>query len=185
MGKDQKTETTIRTFRLNTEWDTILKEEADKQSITVSALLNQIVRRYAVAQRFFNDSPTVSVDYKIFSPILEMLSEAQISDFGNVVGTISVREGIAKRGLPIDFDSIEYLIKEIYDRYAGWFKCNTYKNGLEYVINLNHIYSRKWSLFIASFMESMLKTLLDISTSPEVYNNSVIIKIQNRQINRL
>jgi hypothetical protein len=101
-----------------------------------------------------------------------------------VVGTISVREGITKRGLPIDFDSIEYLIKEVYDRYAGWFKCNTYKNGSEYVINLNHIFGRKWSLFISSFMESMLKTLLDISTSQEIYDNSVIIKIQNRQINK-
>ena len=184
MISDEKNDTTVRTFRLNTEWDTILKEEADKQSIIVSALLNQIIRRYAVAQRFFNDSRTVSVDYKIFSPILEMLTEEQITDFGNVIGTTSVREGITKRGLPIDFDSIEYLIKEVYDRYAGWFKCNTYKNSFDYVINLNHIFGRKWSLFVSSFMESMLKTLLDILISPEVYDNSVIIKIPKRQINR-
>jgi predicted DNA-binding ribbon-helix-helix protein len=49
MPNDARDETTVRTFRLATKWDTILKEEAEKQSITVSALLNQIVRRYTVA----------------------------------------------------------------------------------------------------------------------------------------
>jgi hypothetical protein len=181
---DRRTETTVRTFRLNKEWDTILKEEAEKQSISVSSLLNQIVRRYTVAQRFFNHSQTVSVDYKIFSPILELLSEEQITDFGRVVGSISVREGITKRGLPMEFESVEYLILEIYDRYSGWFKSNTYKNGTNYVINLNHVFGRKWSLFVSSFMESMLQTLLEISIRPEIYDNSVILRIPTRQINK-
>jgi hypothetical protein len=171
MPNDARDETTVRTFRLATKWDTILKEEAEKQSITVSALLNQIVRRYTVAQRFSNNTQSVSVEYKIFSPILEMLQKEEIENFGRVVGSTSVREGITKRGLPIEFESIEYLLLEVYDRYSGWFKCNTYKNGVEYVINMNHIYGYKWSLFLSSFMESMLKTLLDISTKPEIYEN--------------
>ena len=51
--EDEKGDTTVRTFRLNKEWDNILKEESENASITVSQLLNQIVRRYIIAQRIF------------------------------------------------------------------------------------------------------------------------------------
>jgi hypothetical protein len=180
--EDEKKDTTVRTFRLNMEWDDILKEEAGNESITVSQLLNQIVRRYIIAQRFFNHSQSVNIEHKIFSPILEMLSEKEISDFGKLVGATSVREGVTKRGLPLDFDSVDYLIEEIYDRYSGWFKCNTYKNGSEYVFNLRHMFGRKWSLFIDSFMESMFMNLLDISVRSEVYDDSVLIRMPIRQI---
>jgi hypothetical protein len=180
--EDEKGDTTVRTFRLNKEWDNILKEEAGTESITVSQLLNQIVRRYIIAQRFFNHSQSVNVEYKIFSPILEMLSEEEISDFGKLVGATSVREGVTNRGLPLDFESVDYLIEEVYDRYSGWFKCNTYKNGHEYVFNLRHMFGRKWSLFINSFMESMFLNLLDISARSEVYDDSVLIRLPIRQL---
>jgi predicted DNA-binding ribbon-helix-helix protein len=178
---DEHRDTTVRTFRLNVAWDNILKEEAGNDSITVSQLLNHIVRRYIIAQRFLNHSQSVNIDYKIFSPILEMLNEEEISDFGKLVGASSVREGVTKRGLPLDFDSVNFLIEEVYDRYSGWFKCNTYKNGSEYVFNLRHIYGLKWSLFIDSFMDSMFMTLLDISVSSEVYDDAVIIRMPIRQ----
>ena len=151
MSGEERDETTVRTFRLNTNWDQILKEEAEKQSITVSSLLNQIVRRYTVAQRFTNNYQTVSVEQKIFSPILDMLQKEDIENFGRVVGTTSIREGITKRGLPLEFESIEYMLLEVYDRYGGWFKCNTYSEGSTYVINLNHVFGYKWSLFLSSF----------------------------------
>jgi hypothetical protein len=179
---EERSESTVRTFRLNKEWDDILKEEAGNESITVSQLLNQIVRRYIIAQRFFNHSQSVNVEYKIFSPILEMLSNEEIMDFAKLVGATVVREGITNRGLPLDFDSVEYLIEEIYDRYSGWFKCNTYKNGSEYVFNLRHMFGNKWSLFINSFMGSMFMTLLEISVRSEVYDDSVIIRLPIRQI---
>jgi len=104
LSDDERIETTVRTFRLNTAWDDILKEEANNQSITVSQLLNQIVRRYTIAQRFFNHSQNVNVEFKIFSPILEMLSDDEITNFGKMVGATSIREGIANRGLPMDFE---------------------------------------------------------------------------------
>ena len=182
MSDNERVETAVRTFRLKKAWDDILKEEAANESITVSQLLNQMVRRYIIAQRFFNHSQSVNVEYKIFSPILEMLSEEEISDFGKMVGATSIREGVTNRGLPLDFDSVEYLIEEVYDRYSGWFKCNTYKNGSEYVFNLQHMFGRKWSLFINSFMESMFLTLLDISVRSEVFDDSVIIRFPIRQI---
>ena len=184
MSDGQSRKTTVRTFRLDSEWDAILKEEADKNGLTVSALLNQIVKRYAVAQRFNANSQTVSLDFKIFSPILEMLTEAMVKDFGKAVGTISIREAIAKRGLPINYESVEYLILEIYAKYASWFNCNTYKSGTDIVFNLNHSYGVKWSVFISSFMESMFKTLLDITPRIETYNGSIIMKIPERQIKR-
>jgi predicted DNA-binding ribbon-helix-helix protein len=180
-NKDEHSETTVRTFRLNAAWDNILKEEAENASITVSQLLNQVVRRYIIAQRFFNHSQSVNIEYKIFSPILEMLNEEEINGFGKLVGATSVREGVTNRGLPLDFDSVNFLIEEVYDRYSGWFKCNTYKNGSEYVFNLNHMFGRKWSLFIHSFMESMFMTLLDITVSSEIYEDSVLIRMPIRQ----
>lgn len=181
MFSDDRDETTVRTFRLNTVWDDVLKEEAANESITVSQLLNQIVRRYIIAQRFFNHKKSVNIEYKIFSPIFEMLNEEQISDFGKLVGAASVREGVHNRGLHLSFDSVTYLIEEVYDRYSGWFKCNTYRNGSEYVFNLTHMFGRKWSLFIHNFMESMFMTLLDITASSEVYDDSVIIRLPIRQ----
>jgi len=138
-----------------------------------------------VAQRFRNGEQSVSVEYKIFSPILEMLQKEDIDNFGKLVGSRSVREGIAKRGLPLEFDSVEYLLSEVYDRYSGWFKCNTYKDGDLHVINLNHVFGYKWSLFLNSFMQSMLDELFEIQIKPEIYDDSILIKIPIRQLQQV
>ncbi|MFC1803034.1 hypothetical protein ACFL0D_03595 [Thermoproteota archaeon] len=52
IGNEPSEETVTRSFRVNKEWDEILHEEAQWRGISVSALLDQIVRRYVVSDRF-------------------------------------------------------------------------------------------------------------------------------------
>jgi hypothetical protein len=178
-------ETTVRTFRLRKDWDDILVAEADERSISVSSLLNQIVRRYAVAQRFFNNSDVMVMENRLLAPILEVLSMEQLRAFGKTLGTNSVREGIAMRGLPMDFESVEYMIAEIYDRYSGWFKSNSYEDGSNYVINLSHMFGEKWSMFIGGFIESMLENILNIEVTPLIYEHSVIVRVPKKLLKTL
>jgi predicted HicB family RNase H-like nuclease len=57
-----------RTFRVNPEYDKILNDEAEKHGLSVSALLNQIIRQYVFMTRFTEKVPAITLSYYTLAP---------------------------------------------------------------------------------------------------------------------
>ncbi|MCK4583375.1 hypothetical protein KAU18_08680 [Candidatus Bathyarchaeota archaeon] len=175
-------ETVTRTFRVKKDWDEIIKEEAQWQGISVSALLNLIVRRYIVSQRFLDRSPTITVQNKEIDLLLKKLSENDIEEAGMDSGLLLPEEALLSRGFPLNFESLAWLIEEICGRYNGWFKVDHYVTDQRYLFHLRHNISKKWSIYVGSFISSMFKSLLDIDIDPEIREDSVTIYIPIKEI---
>ena len=175
-------ETVTRTFRLGEEWDKILEHEADMQGISVSALLQQIVRRYVCSERFIDQRSTLVINHNAFSSFLVKLSEDEIVESAELFGSIEPEEELLKRGLEFNFESIIWLLDEIYGRYAGWFVVDNYPSKAEIMLHLRHTLNMKWSMYVAGFVSSMFRTLLDIDLKPEIRLDSVTIYIPKKQI---
>jgi hypothetical protein len=174
--------TVTRTFRVEKDWDEILKEEAQWQGISVSALLNLIVRRYVVSQRFLDRSPTITIQDKELDLLLKKISENDIENAGMDSGLLLPEEALLSRGFPLNFESLAWLIEEIYGRYGGWFEVDHYATDKHYLFHLRHNISKKWSIYVSSFISSMFTSLLDIDIDPEIREDSVTIYIPNKEI---
>lgn len=180
----KKDESTIRTFRLSTELDDVLKEEAERQSISVSALLNQIVQRYSEAERYFNRYDALTLEKNTFISFIEDLPEEKVAEVGDLAGSRSLQNGLRIRGLNFNAETVRFFVEHVYGRHSGWFEANFYEKNNHSIYHLRHDFGEKWSLFISHYMIKMFDSLLDTSIRTEVKEDSVTIFIPNKRYSR-
>jgi len=167
-----------RTFRINPEYDKILNEESEKHGLSVSALLNQIIRQYVLVSRFTQRVPAITLTYHTFAPILERIPDKDLVDVAEKTGSIIPEEAILQRGKKLTFDNLNWFIDTVYGKYGNWFdSTQTIMNGEER-IHLAHQLNHKWSQYLGSYMRSMFESTLDIEPNVETRANSVTIYLK-------
>jgi hypothetical protein len=169
-----------RTFRINPEYDRILNEESAKHGLSVSALLNQIIRQYVLITRFTENVPAITLQYRTFEPLLNRINNKDLVDEAEKAGAILPEEALLQRGERLDLESTEWFINTVYGRYGNWFE-STKKilNGKER-IHLSHQLNQKWSTYLGSYMTSLFISILDIYPEVETRANSVTIFLPKR-----
>lgn len=167
-----------RTFRLSQDFDKILEDESESHGLTVSGLLNQIVRRYVMLSRFDETSPILNLSYNIFLPMLKILPEKEFIEIGEKAGAILPEEEILQHGRRLDLDSIVWMIDTVYGRYGNWFNSNqSFVDGTE-IFHLTHQFDLKWSKFLEAYMKSMFQEILNIQPKIQTRPNSVTIYLK-------
>jgi len=167
--------TITRTFRLPPEYDTILEQEAEAHGLSVSALLNQIIRQYIMISRFTEKNPSISMSYRTFKPLLDVIPNNELADIAKTTGAILPEEDMLQYGSELDFDSVNWYLETIYGRYKNWFDLEqSMINGTERV-HLTHQLNHKWSLYLGSYMEGMFQSILGRQPKIETRPNSVTI----------
>ena len=160
------------------EYDKILTEEAELHGVTVSALLNQMIRQYVMVSRFTERAPTITMSYSTFAPILNSVPDKTLTEIAEQTGAIIPEEALLRHGLKLDFDSVNWFIDTVYGRYGNWFDSNqNILNGKERV-NLTHQLNHKWSMYLGAFMGKMFMSILDMEPKIETRPNSVTLYLQ-------
>jgi hypothetical protein len=168
-------DTKVRTFRLSSSLDTVLNEDAKRQSITTSALLGQIVARYAAAERYFIRYEPLTLEKNTFISLINEVSDDKVAKLGELAGSRSLRDGLAVRSMEVNSENVRFIVEEIYGIYSGWFKSNFFKRDGDSVYHLKHDLGNKWSIFIEQYMIKMFKTVLKLEAKSERYIDSVTI----------
>lgn len=170
-----------RTFRINPEYDKIIGEEAERHGLSVSALLNQIIRRYVLITRYTESTPSIILPYKLFAKLLEAIPDKDIIEIAEKAGSTLPEEALLQRGKQIEFDAINWFLEVVYGQYGNWFDANqTFMDGQER-LHLSHQLNQKWSKFLASYMKAMFNSTLDITTKTETRPNSTTLYIPNNK----
>ena len=173
-----------RTFRLNPEYDKVLNKEAEKQGVSTSGLLNQIIRQYILVSRFTQKVPAITLSYHTFAPLLERIPDNDLVDVAEKTGAIIPEEAILQRGKKLNFQSINWLIDVVYGRYGNWFDSSQSIINGEERVHLAHQLNNKWSQYLRSYMNSMFNSILDIQPKVETRANSVTLYInQPKKLN--
>jgi hypothetical protein len=168
-----------RTFRLPLEWDTILEYEANYNNISVSSLLNQIVRRYINLQRYRDQNPAISINVKSFMKILQNIPLEGIKESATSNGRKVAIDYLLQRGATFSFSSIKWFIEEIYSRYDRWFNVRYYTKKEYTDFYFNHTYSKQWSIYLKYYFEELFRVVLDLNVEIHVLEDSVYFSIPN------
>lgn len=177
VGKRQRTVT--RTFRIRAEWDVVLKEEAERQGVSVNVLVNMILRRYALFDRWARGYSVISLTQRTFRDVLDSVPVENLALAGEKSGPSDVQNILDMIGLPSNYDSFVYLLSEHFggSDYAMWFSCFHHRHENNDVFHLQHNLGRRWSVYLEKYLLSSLKSLTKIDGDAKVYDYAVNLKI--------
>lgn len=170
--------TVTRTFRINAEWDRVLREESERQGISVNVLMNLILRRYANFDRLCRDRDTICLSKLAFRKMIENTPLEHLALAGEQTGSKDIQNIIDMLGLPSNYDSFISLVTKHYGGpdCAMWFNCFRHYQKKSDFFHLQHRLGREWSVYMEKYFLSFLKTL-KIRCETRIYDYAVNIKV--------
>ena len=175
-GRKQKTVT--RTFRIKTEWDEVLKQEAEKQGTSVNVLVNSILQKYVSFDRWAQGHNSICLTQQTFHKILSGITDENLALAGEKSGSTDIQNMLDMIGLPSNYDSFSYMLSTHLGgaNRAMWFTCCRHTQENSDIFHLQHKLGRGWSIFLEKYLHSHLKTL-KIKGETRVYDYAVNLKI--------
>ena len=169
--------TVTRTFRVREEWDDVLRMEAEKQGLSVNVLVNLILRKYALFDRWTRNYKVSSLTQASLREILQVVPSEKLAKVGEMRGAPAIQNIIDIMGLPSNYDSFAFLITNFFGGgYALWFSCHRHFRENRDVFHLQHNLGREWSIFLQNYFLSYLKTL-KIDCETRVYDYAVNLAV--------
>ena len=173
---EPKGKAVTRSFRLDQEWDRAISELARKQDISVSGLLEKIVRDYVLFYRWSEELNSV-----IFSPntiifIIETLSEEKLREIGEEVAQTTFKESYMVRGDQLDLETVTFQIKEQMGKYAHWFTVDEHNADTHYFYIKNKM-GKKWGVFVEAYLSSLIRNVAKLGVETERVGENILIRL--------
>ena len=175
---DKRQETVTRTFRIRAEWDDVVRKEAERQGISVNVLVNLILRKYALFDRWARNYTTISLTQRAFREVIESTPLENLTLAGEKSGSSDFQSITDIMGLPSNYDSFAYLVSEHFggSDFAMWFSCYRHFQKTSDIFHLQHNLGPGWSVYLQKYFLSSLKTL-NIDCETKVYDYAVNIRV--------
>jgi hypothetical protein len=148
--------TESQSFRVDERILDTLREEARRDNVSLSALVNQVLTRYVDYERFANRMGAVSLASKTFASILNAASEEDIVKAAEVEGQSSPTAFITSMNGHMSINNVMGFIRDLSD-HAHLFKYSVISQSPP-TFTLVHELGPKWSLFISHYLSEAFKS---------------------------
>lgn len=162
-------------FRIDEDYLKKLKEETLEKKISLNTLANQIFGEY-IWKRYIERFGIVSMSKDAFKYILDSLDDKQITELATTIGQKAPKEFILFKWKKIDSENIVNFIK-MYFGHCGYGQYDYAKDieNSNHIFSIHHDFGRKGSIFLKSFLETLLKSTLQKDCQSIVTENSLAI----------
>jgi len=177
---EKRKRTVTRTFRISKEWDEVLQKEAEEQGVSVNVLMNKILRRYALFERWADKYEVLHIMPRTLERILEVASEEGLAEAGRVEGSVRPIDSLTMMGRRASVESLISLVTEFYGGtdFARWFHCDYHPELGSDVFHLRHRLGNKWSIFIKNYLTAMFESLLKTKVESKAMDQAVTITLE-------
>ena len=177
---ERRKKSVTRTFRISEEWDDVLQREAEEQGVSVNVLMNKILRRYALFERWADKYEVLHIMPRTLERILEVASEEGLAEAGRVEGSVRPIDSLTMMGRRISHESLVSLVTEFYGGvdFARWFNCDYHPELGSEVFHLRHRLGNKWSIFIKNYMTAMFENLLKTKVESKAMDQAVTLTLE-------
>lgn len=169
--------TTTFTFRIDTEYEKILREVAQEKKITVNTLANQIFGDYVEWQRYMERFGTIVISRDAFKIILDSLDEKSLLNLAVDIGEKAPKEFILFKWKGLGADNVVKFIKMYFD-HCGYGTHDQVKSGGNVTFSIHHDLGKRGSLFLKTFLETLVKSALGKPCSSTTTESSLVLSFQ-------
>lgn len=173
--RNSKDKTITRSFRISERCLKALEEEAKRQNIGVSTLLNQQLLAFSDFERYFRRLGLVKMSSATFQRILRICPDDGITQVGAEAGSDTPKSIITARSGAFKLETvIDYLT--MMSEFSGQFEFGDLENNGKRVVIILHRFGPKGSRFFASYMKALFE---GIGFTPKMTSNdtSVLLEI--------
>jgi hypothetical protein len=173
---NKKRKTVGRSFRIDEEWLEVLNEEAERQRVSVNALMNWLLQQYAYI-RFMLRYGAITLTRKGFASLLECCPENEVRKRGKKAGFEITRDMLLTMGAAQDYDFVILLVKKILAEFAGWFECDHHIKRDREILHFRHDLGLKWSIYVEAAASETFSSILGKKLETEISDSSVTVTI--------
>ena len=147
----RESRTIAKSFRVNEKSLAALQEEANRQSVSVNTLVNQLLLDYSEFGRFLQRINALRLSRKTFQEILNAISEDNMLKAGTVAGKSAPSTIIASKWGKITLNTVIEFIHDL-SAYANLFEYSEKNENEKWTVTLMHELGPKWSAFITNYI---------------------------------
>lgn len=166
--------TSTISFRIDSEYDKLLRNEAEEKKVSLNTLANQIFGEYLEWQRYLERFGTIMISKNAFRVIMESLSEAKVVDLAINIAQKNPIDFILFRWKDLSSTSVINFIKMLLGR--CWHVQYDYvKDQDTNKFSINHELGRKASLFLKAYLETLIQTYLRRDSEITFTDNNITL----------
>jgi hypothetical protein len=181
---NKKGKTVGRSFRINEEWIQVLNEEAERQGISVNALMNRLLQQYAYI-RYMLRYGAITVTSKGFAAILNCCPEDKLRENGKNAGSAISRDVLMTMGVTPNYNFVVLLVKKILSEFAGWFECDHHIKRDKEILHFRHNLGIMWSIYVEAAASAMFNSVLGKEVTTEISDSSITLTIYRQNKNNI
>jgi hypothetical protein len=182
MWMGRNAEAVTRTFRINRASLDVLEAEANKESLSASALLNKILQRYVDTTYWGGKYDFINFPNSIFVKILKNMSEEEAYNLGeeSARGDNECLINFLWRDKTID-EFLDFVSRN-YGTYSGWFRLTHQNNDNRHMVVTQHSLDSKWSHFLAGYIKTLFKVVQGMKLETSIGDNSVAFTFETESV---
>lgn len=180
-SKSTEDRTITRSFRISERALRSIEDEAKRQSIGISTIINQQLLSYADFERYFIRLGLIKISSATFSRLLLASSDEEIEKAGFEAGSDTPRSIILAKYGELTLDTaIAYL--GMLSQFANQFEFGQVEQGGRQIVTLLHGLGHKGSVFFASYVRALFDS---IGYEPKITSSahSVVLEIFPKSAN--
>ncbi|MDH5431863.1 MAG: hypothetical protein OEW78_08305 [Nitrosopumilus sp.] len=164
-------------FRINEEYEKVLRKIAEENKTSLNTLANQIFGNYVEFELYAKKFGTLQMSTDTFRRMLDVMDENNIIDIATRCGSQEIKEFILFKWKEISSRTVTDFIK-IYFDLCGYGRCNLDETEGKVTFSVHHDLQKKGSLFLKHLFESLIRTTLDKDCKTNVTNDTITISFQ-------
>ena len=173
---EPKGKAVTRSFRLDQEWDKAISQLAKEEGISISALLEKIVKDYLLFYRWAEELESVIFSPNTINTIIEALDEEKLREIGEEVAQTTFKESYLVRGDQLDLETVTFQIKDQMGRYAHWFTVDEHETDSHYFYIRNKL-GNKWGIFVESYLSSLIQKVAGVEVETERVGENILVRL--------
>lgn len=150
-----------RSFRVDKALDAGIIEEADRQNVSLSNLIEKIVEDYLNHHRWTDRANALTILIPTMQVFLKYLEDDELVEIGEVVGGSVPRQEMMMRGVNIDEEVAKTMVLRILGGYDKWFTVNYHEQDRPYYFIRNQL-GEKWIIFVEAYIRAFYRVNLGI-----------------------
>ena len=174
----KRKKTATISFRINSEYEQLLRNEAEEKKVSLNTLANQIFGEHLEWHRYMERFGTIIISKDAFKLVLESLSEEKVTDLAINIASKAPKEFILFKWKDLNSDSVINFVRMFFG-HCGYGQYDYVKDKTTNKFSIRHELGRKGSLFLTTYIKTVVKSTLGKDSETISADNSITISFRD------
>lgn len=175
----KRKKTATISFRIDSEYEKLLRSEAEEKKVSLNTLANQIFGEHLEWQRYIERFGTIVISKDAFKLILESLSEDNVVDLAVNIADKAPKEFILFKWKDLNSENVINFVRMFFT-HCGYGQYDYVKDQSTNKFSIRHEIGKKGSLFITTYIKTVLKSTLGLDSEAIITDNSITISFKEK-----